>query len=265
LFDLFDRIHEHLVSSKSTTRSHTEGVKFAYPILYVGDAIGCETADDLLSKHPKAIAGLVNLWINDSQNLKEADVMAALKTDFHPFDYGVSCISGSCTIELHPANTRDIAKAEGISLEEHHFRERMFLAYLCEPAVAQFYALRIYDDDASELLARLQFKNHVVFNPILVVQLLFHAIKLTRFKRTLTQAVQQFRDSRARRKPYMNRAIQSYADAFGVQKVTESLNQKLQAIDGLIGTTFSMLTAVFTLFLTIAATCVAIIQLMQSE
>lgn len=234
-------------------------VQFAYPLLYVGEVVGCTTADDIVSRYKRNIAGILNLWIRNTHMLKDKEIANATQLDIHPFEYGVTYMSTSCTIEMHPYNVRDIADIENQELAEHHIREMSYLAILAELPVAKLYVLRLYDVLLSKGLKDIRVSKHP-FNLVSPVILFIRAVRSSILRRTLTLAVNEFRNIHLTRKSYGMVVMDAYELQFSIPQLAESVDKKLSAIDTIVQSTFSMYIAIFTLVLTILGIYLALPQ-----
>lgn len=227
LFEVSEYIREEFCANYSLDENRKRSAfQFVYPLLYVGEVLGCESAEEICKLHGKSVAGLLDLWIHDSQWLKDEEITRALQTDLHPFTYGATFVSSSSTIELHPSNIRIIAELEGQSLKDHHFQEMAYLAVLCEMPVAQMFALRIYEKELLKIVEELPLSGTAMWSPLFIPRLLYHAILLSSIRRHVTRSVNQFRDVRIMRKSYAKRVLELYQEAFSISQLMESIDNK---------------------------------------
>jgi hypothetical protein len=254
-----DAFENEFVSKNSKIEKFTQ---FIYPLLYIKDVKYCKNSDDIINNYSKEIAGITDLWINDTIYLKDEKLANIIETDIHPFKYGLTCVSSSCTLELHPSLTDRIAEKENQSLENHHLQEFLYLCLLCEVPVAQFYILREYDEEISVLQTKLQFSTVQLLNPLFLFILIFRAINSTNIQRKLILSINELRFIRLTRKSYLRGAIATFRNVLGIHEIEESIDKKISSINNNINSTYSMLTAIFTLIISLTALIIALFQIL---
>lgn len=232
-------------------------IRFTYPILYVGEVLGCDSAQEIIVNHQRPIAGLLNLWMNNTQFLKDKEISSSTAFDYHPFSYGSLYISTSCVVELHPKNVQRISDFEKQTTDEHHLRERTFLGILCELPVAQFYVLRVFDELLSSDIRRLQISKRAFYYPIWIIWFI-RVIRLFTLKLRLHSGINEFRNIQLTRKSYSRLMMESLQSQFRTSALAESVDKKLAALDTIVNSTFNMYTAIFALVLSLLAIYVTI-------
>lgn len=235
-------------------------IQFLYPIVYVQEVSGCKTARDIIERYPRTITGLSNLWTRIASFLKQEEVRRTIEGDTHPFEIGAKFVSNCCTIELHPEIDEAFLKQERLTAEENHYLERTFLAFNCEIPVIQFFILRTYDAELSKMHGYLSPSRRLLLNPLYPFTLVYNAIQLTKLQQQLTLAINQFRGIYLTRKSYLQRSFNAHRAAFGTSNVEESIDKKLLALQNHLSTTYSMLTTIFILILSILAVIFGLIQ-----
>jgi hypothetical protein len=227
-------------------------VQFAYPIVYIREVPDCESAQDIISKYARVVAGISNLWHYNMQWLKDEEINRMIETDHHPFEYGLNCQSSVCTVELHPTNLQQVVAKRGVTADEHHYRERNLLTFVCEPPVGQVFIMRTFDEELMKIRSEFPSPGRLSFlNIIYLLRLLMRAVRMTKFQDQLIHSMDQFRNIYLVRRSYMPTAIDLLRKAFGTEKVEESVDRRLADLQKSIQMTYSMLTTSFIIILSI--------------
>ena len=235
-------------------------VQFLHPIVCVEEVSGCKTAGDIIEKYSRTIAGISNLWLGISAYLNEEEVRRTIEGNTNPFEVSASFISTCCTLALHPEIDEAFLKETGLTSEQDHYLERTHLALNCEFPVIQFFILRIYDAKLSKMHGLIIPSRRLLINPLYPFKLVLSAIQLTKLQQQLTIDINEFRGIHLLRKSYLQRSFAAHRAAFGTSNVEENIDKKLLALQNQLNTTYSMLTTIFILILSILAVIFGLIQ-----
>jgi hypothetical protein len=235
-------------------------VQFVYPMIYVCRVAGCRTAEDILLDHNRTIAGLLNIWLDNTDSLKAREANVVRGLDWHPFDYGVTCLTSVLALELHPSNLEDIAKRRGIGLDGQHRRERTFLSFLCEVPVAQRFIMMCFDED----LSAMQQESSPEFalptlNPIRLMKMTLRVLRVSQVHADISRTMRQFRTVLLTRKTYMTESVDALRRSLGTERIEAGVDRVLRDIQRDTEVAYSMLTTMFVIILTIAGTLAGIV------
>ena len=254
LLEVFRYSKSLFLASSSTLWEERQDLEFCFPLVSLGDLQSCQTMSEARSSYANEIAGILNLWIDNYDLMKEKEVARAWDTDFHPFEYGITLVSSNCALEAHPSMHDEIARRRTLDRRKQHHRERAFFAQICEFAVLELYIIRTFDVDFTELqklFGKLQINARRLVN---IFGLLRDAIALSSKQNRLLSDVAFFRIPYFARKSYILRGVGILRSQFGTDLLYSSLDSKLNALKGTTETIYSMLTTVFVLILTMLGT-----------
>lgn len=236
-------------------------IRFSYPLVYIAEVPSCETAEELARYHPFEIAGLANLWLDNADLLKVDELGDVLRNDLHPFRYGATYIAHCCAVELHPKNLTVIADRRKKGLAAQHYRERAFLALECETPITQYFVVRAFTTRAADMRRSLAPRGiWRLLNPVVSGRLVVRALQLSRLRRDLGLAMLQFRNIYLRRKPYVRKGFELVAEYLGTHRAEAILERTLEELGSDIQMTYSMVSTLFLVLLTIVGTALVLVQ-----
>ncbi|MGH2413227.1 MAG: hypothetical protein ACRDEA_05965 [Microcystaceae cyanobacterium] len=228
-------------------QDNTTKIKFLYPILFVGEMPDCSSKEEIIKKYSKEITALSEVWIENFKKLSNGEIERVIKTDFHPYNFGVSLMTSGCTAEFHPE--------KGINEDDDDLRkERLVLSTLCEIPVSKYYLLRLYDNqfanDDIAIFPKILPENIPLYL-IFPLYLIIRAFQLTLFRSEQLREVNRFQNVYTTRKSYIRFLFDRYDSIFKLSLIEESLERKIQSLNDSIRTVYLMLTALFTLSISI--------------
>lgn len=241
------------------------GVEFCYPIIYVHEARGCENSNDITSKYPHIIAGLAELWRGYEMDwLKKDEVSRIIETDFHPFQYGITCVSTGAAVEIHSSALQVASEFYGLTVPYHHYEERLNLTIQCEFPVVQLFLMKTFNKRLDDIVQDFDHNNRVSLrNPFFVFIVLFRTISIARVHSAMASAVSAVYGHNYARKSYIPKAIRILRETFGTADIEIIVNHKLADLNKRLQSSFSMLTAFFAFIIALLALGVALISMMS--
>ena len=261
LFELNKHVYKQSFPSSFKMSQDSIFAHFSHPMIYVGNLQGCDSSADISSSFATELTALSHLWLDSQKMIKAQEIQKVLDMDYHPFTYGISISSMNCTIEIHPEKqVLDIAALEGISVIEHHWRERSQLTSSIEISILQYFVFRWFNMKLSELLKEETLKPIDLVNPLKIPSLIQRIIKLTSLRENFIQAIAQFRNSYLKHRNYIQFVSDIFAVQLNINFLEEEVRFKLDSITKNIELSYSTLTTMFVIFLSIVATILAIIQ-----
>lgn len=231
---------------------------FVFPIFYCGLVKGCKDADELIARYRADIAGMLNLWSNNYDLQSKSEIEARTRRNFHPLVYGASYVSSAGFFEFHPENVTEIAKRDGTSVREHHFREIYYAATICEIAAAKYFALRICDAILDSRFSSTKISPMYIFNPFLS---LYRALDVLKFERSITVILGSIRSLGLTRKPYTREILEVLDEQFDTTALQDRVAQKVIGINRILTSMFQSVIATTTLAVAAAAAILTAIQI----
>lgn len=231
---------------------------FVFPIFYCGLVKGCKDADELLARYRADIAGMLNLWSNNYDLQSKSEIETRISRNFHPLVYGASYVSSAGFFEFHPENVVEIAKRDGTSVREHHFREIYYATTICEIAAAKYFALRICDAILDSRFSSTRISFMYIFIPFLI---LYRALDVLKFERSITLILGSIRSLGLTRKPYTREILEVLSEQFDTMALQDRVAQKVVGINRILTSMFQSVMATATLAVAVAAAILTAIQI----
>jgi hypothetical protein len=227
------------------------------PVVYVAEFHPeYDTAQELIQQFGAEIVSLSDLWLGQANLLKPGYVTERLKNDVHPFEYGVTVFSPLCTVEFHPRSTNKIAQIEGLTLYQHHQQEWGFLTALLLWSGLQRVALESDSNQLDELISLKRSWNFIRALPQLRL--------LSTRRNNILQRVNLYWNVQFTRREYMNDILDKARDRFLLKNLYEGLNRKIGDLQEDINSAYNAYLSVAVFALTVAATSIALLQLLQA-
>ncbi len=259
-YNNFLEICQLVLKPKIVARHGTEKpdskIELLYPMLFVGE-MPCDSKEEILQKYSQEITALAEVWISNTVDIHESEIERVKKTEFHPFNFGLSVITAGCTVELHPRINQEDFSA---SLAELLATERLVLSTICELPIAKYYLLRLYDRRLSTEDLNIIPSNGLLYW-VFPIYLIVRALQLTIIRSSLLRGLYLFFQSvYITRKSYTKVAFERYSSIFNLSLLEESIDKKIQSLNDSIRTIYSMLLSLFGLILSLLGLGLALIK-----
>ena len=231
---------------------------FVMPVLYVAQfEPWLETAAELWATHAADVNALVNLWVGQADLVREEVIEDLRKHDVHPFNYGVTFFSPVCTVELHPRSTVEIARREGLTLEQHHYREWVFLTAMLTIIGFQRRAL---EDDASRLNDIASSSQGLsTWN---LPGTLRRLRRLSTSRADILRRLALYHNVWLTRREYMDRILVSGRDNYGVSRLYAQVQESLAQLGDDLSGLFSASVSTVALVVSVVALLLSLCQLL---
>lgn len=253
--NLFQGIQKELELQLELPCSFDYNNSLIYPITYIKEVKNCSTSSDLIKYYSKEIVGICDTWKHFYTHFKESEIKRVLDTDIHPFDYGLTVYTSAGMVEIHSSNFGELIGSSNITHPQRHFYEQIFLYILTEVSILNLFVLKWYDTQLTSVGLK-AFKAHLKL--MLYIK---HLNKITRLHNSTIESISLFKDVHFASKSYIPQATNEINNILGISKFSESVKDKLNDIKQQLTITYSMITTVFVIILTVIGLLIGLSQI----
>ena len=241
--DMFDRIETLLLASISGARNTRYTNTFMCPVIFIKSCKGQEqTAEELVVKYKRQLAGMKHLWIKKWRHLKDRLVSDDVRTESHPLNYGLTYFSPICTMEIHPTLVKDAAIIGERSVIEHYFVEWYLLSKVLEVVSCQYFMLRKYDfrllQIQEEVLRR---QPRLTLRAVLGVTRMIR--RITRERQEVLLDIHDYWNIKISKRTYVQQEFEEAKKTFLLDNLFASINQRIASLDDVLNNLYQRVMA----------------------